>query len=100
VLRQNKTILLINVTVLWLIIKHIFNRSQNSIVGTVTRLWAGWYGCQLTGRTRDFPCLQNVQSGSGTRLASYSGGIEVLCWSKVAGLEVNHFPTSSAKIKN
>jgi hypothetical protein len=100
VLRQNKTILLINVTVLLPIIKHTFNRSKNSIVGTVTRLWARWSRFQFTGRTKDCPRLQNMQSGSGTYLAYYSVGIEVLCWSKVAGLEVNHLPTSSAKVKN
>jgi hypothetical protein len=45
---------LIKVTILLPIIEHIFNRSQNSILGTITSLWARWSGFQFKGRTRYF----------------------------------------------
>lgn len=61
---------LIKVTVLLPVIKHTFNGSQNSILSTITRLWTRWSGFQFTGRTRDISRLQNIQSGSGTHLAS------------------------------
>ena len=61
---------LIKFTILLPIIKHTFNRSRNSILGTITSLWARWFGFQFMGRTGDISRLQNVQSGSGTHLAS------------------------------
>jgi len=49
--------------------------SQSCIV---TTLWAGWSGVRIMVGARDFTLLQNVKTGPGAHLVSYSVGIRVL----------------------
>jgi len=44
--------------------------SRNKVVGTVTRLWACWYGAWILGRTIYFLLLYNIQPGAGANPAS------------------------------
>ena len=58
------------------------------MVGTVTRLWAGWFMVQILAWSRDFSLLQNVQTGFGDHWASYSVGSMVSSCIKVVWSEV------------
>lgn len=48
--------------------------SQNSVVSTVNRPWAGCSGFHIPARAGDLSLIQNVQTVSGTHPASYSIG--------------------------
>jgi hypothetical protein len=74
--------------------------SQGSSVSIVTRLWAGRSEVQFPIRARDFTPLKNAQTSSGANPAFSSVGTVVLSGIKQPGQEVDHPPSSSAKVKN
>jgi len=56
---------------------------------------------QILVGPRDFSLLQNIQTHSGTHLASCSVGTGVLLlWLKWPGHEVNHSPPSCAEVED
>jgi len=52
--------------------------SQDSVVRTVTRLWAGWSGDWILERTKYVFLLYNIQPGSGALPASWLMGAGVI----------------------
>lgn len=67
-------------------------RSQGSIVGTVTRTQAAWFGVQLQAKAGDSPFLQNLRNGSEAHPASYYMDTALSVW-------VMKLTLSSGKIK-
>jgi hypothetical protein len=67
----------------------------------VTRLGVGQSGIRTPAEAKDFPFLQNVQTGSGAHPASYS----MSTWGSCSGCEAEgheaaHSPPSRAEVKN
>ena len=73
---------------------------SRSIIVRIATIWSGRSGVRISVEKRDTSLLRNVQTGSKTRPASYSiftgGSFRVKC----LGREVNHWPPSTAEIKN
>jgi hypothetical protein len=55
----------------------VYSVSQDIIVGTVTRPWAGISGVLFLSQARNFSLLQNAQTGSEAHPASYSMSIRI-----------------------
>jgi len=72
----------------------------DSTVGEVTALWATGYKVQLLAGERDFSLLQNVQPGSRTHRASYTGVQGSFSRINQPGHESDHLPPSNTKVKN
>jgi hypothetical protein len=56
---------------------YTFVRNWNRVVGIATRLQAGGFSVQIPVGTRRISLPQNVQTGSGTHLTSYSMGTRI-----------------------
>ena len=72
------------------------------MVAIVTRLkWAGQFGAQILAGMRDSSLLQMVHTSSGGLPSPLFSGYEgSLLGVKRSGCDVDHFPPSSAEVKN
>ena len=79
----------------------LHKENWSSIIGVLTRLLAGWSGVQILAGARDVSLLQDVRTGSEAHKAPYSAGYRASFLEAVQPEpEINHSPTSGAKVKN
>jgi len=66
----------------------------------VTELHAAWAGVRKPAAASDFSLLQNVQTGSEAKTASYSTGVRVSSWGSEVERCTDRLPPFSAEARN
>jgi hypothetical protein len=88
-------------SVLTILVDFVNDSSWESVVGTVTRLWAGQSGVQIPVNATDFSLFQNIQTSSRSPLSLLISGYHCpLLRVKQPGCELTHSLPFRAEVKN